>query len=221
MSYGKTPEQIVGFYKESIRRINELPGVDRVAVGIVVPWRDAGTFGPGFQFSADGHVRESGEDDPRAQFRTISPGFFAALGVPIIAGRDFDDSDRHGGEPVVIISQSVAQRMFPGQDAVNRHVMWTDPVMKFIDISTEPRRIVGVAADVDDEHVVPGPALTVYHPFEQRNFGAAACSCTPARIPTPWSRRSRASFATCPWTSRSSAPPLSTTCARKCSRPIV
>jgi hypothetical protein len=60
--------------------------------------------------------------------------------------------------------------MFPGQDAVNRHIMWTDPVMKFIDISTAPRRIVGVAADIDDEHVVPGPALTVYHPFEQQEI---------------------------------------------------
>ena len=167
ISYGKTPDQVVGFYKESMRRINELPGVDRVAFGIVVPWRDAGSFGPGFQFSADGHVRASGEEDPRAQLRTISPGFFAALGVPILAGRDFDNSDRRDGEPVVIISQSVAQRMFPGQDAVNRHVMWTDPVMKFVDISTAPRRIVGVVADVDDEHVVPGAALTVYHPFEQ------------------------------------------------------
>ena len=167
ISYGKTPDQVVSFYKESMRRINELPGVDRVAFGIVVPWRDAGSFGPGFQFSADGHVRASGEEDPRAQLRTISPGFFAALGVPILAGRDFDDSDRRDGEPVVIISQSVAQRMFPGQDAVNRHVMWTDPVMKFVDISTAPRRIVGVVADVDDEHVVPGAALTVYHPFEQ------------------------------------------------------
>jgi len=167
ISYGKTPDQVVSFYKESMRRINEMPGVDRVAFGIVVPWRDAGSFGPGFQFSADGHVRASSEEDPRAQLRTISPGFFAALGVPILAGRDFDDSDRRQGEPVVIISQSVAQRMFPGQDAVNRHVMWTDPVMKFVDISTAPRRIVGVVADVDDEHVVPGAALTVYHPFEQ------------------------------------------------------
>jgi hypothetical protein len=153
-----------------MRRITELPGVDRVAFGIVVPWRDAGSFGPGFEFSADGHVRAPGEADPRAQLRTVSPGFFAALGVPIIAGRDFNDSDRRGGESVVIVSQSLAQRMFPGQDAVNRHIMWTDPVMKFIDISTAPRRIVGVAADIDDEHVVPGPALTVYHPFEQQEI---------------------------------------------------
>ncbi len=192
ISYGKTPDQIVAFYKESMRRINALPGVDRVAFGIVVPWRDAGSFGPGFQFSADGHVRESGEEDPRAQLRTISPGFFAALGVPIIAGRDFDESDRRDGEPVVIISQSVAQRMFPGQDAVNRHVMWTDPVMKFVDISTEPRRIVGVVADVDDEHVVPGPALTVYHPFDQMELWGGRLfvhtSANPYTLVTPVTR---------------------------------
>ena len=156
--------------RRSMRRITELPGVDRVAVGTIVPWRDAGSFGPGFEFSADGHVRAPGEEDPRARFRTVSPGFFAALGVPIIAGRDFNDADRKGSEPVVIVSQSLAQRMFPNQDAVNRHVMWTDPVMKFIDVSTAPRRIVGVAADVDDENVVPGPALTVYHPFEQEQL---------------------------------------------------
>jgi putative ABC transport system permease protein len=171
ITYGKTPDQIVGFYKESMRRIQELPGVDTVAVGTVVPWRDAGSFGPGFEFRADGHIRAPGEEDPRAQLRAISPNFFAALGVPIIAGRDFNDADRRDSESVVIVSQSLAQRMFPNQDAVNRHVMWTDPVMKFIDISEAPRRIVGVVADVDDEHVNPGPAWTVYHPFEQQTWG--------------------------------------------------
>src|SRR6202790_2399072 len=167
MSYGKTPEQIINFYREAIRRINEIPGVDRVALGTNVPWRDAGGFGPGFAFSGEGHVKAVREEDPRAQFRVVSPGFFAALGVPIVAGRDFDDNDRRGGEPVVIVSQSVAQRMFPGEDPIHRHLMWTDPGRDFIYISKGPRRIVGVAAEVDDEHVVPGVALTVYHPFGQ------------------------------------------------------
>jgi predicted permease len=169
IAYGKQPAQVVDFYKQSIRQISALPGVDAVALGTNVPWRDAGSFGPGFQFSADGHVRAPGEEDPRAQFRTISPGFFAALGVPLIAGRDFNDNDREGSEMVVIVSQSLAQRMFPNQDAVNRHLYWTDPVMKFVDISMKPRRIVGVAADLDDEHVVPGAAFNVYHPFGQEN----------------------------------------------------
>jgi putative ABC transport system permease protein len=170
VSYGRTPEQVVTFYKEAVRRVKALPGVDTVALGAAVPWRDAGNFGPGFQFLADGHVRAPGEEDPRAQFRTVSPGFFAALGVPIVSGRDFNDSDRKGGELVVIVSQSLAQRMFPNQDAVNRHLMWTDPIMKFIEVSPAPRRIVGVSADVDDENVVPGRAITVYHPFGQEEM---------------------------------------------------
>jgi len=170
MSNGRKHDQITDFYKEAMRRITELPGVERVAVGISVPWRDAGNFGPGFEFSADGYVRAPGEEYPRARFRTISPGFFAALGVPLIAGRDFNDSDRRGGEPVVIVSQSLAQRMFSTQETLNRHMMWTDPVMEFIPVSTGPRRIVGVVADVDDENIVPGPAMTVYHPFEQQEL---------------------------------------------------
>jgi putative ABC transport system permease protein len=171
VSYGRTPEQIQGFYREAVRQVAALPGVDRVAIGTAVPWRDKGIFGPGFQFSADGHVRGGGEEDPRAMFRTVSPGFFAALGVPIISGRDFNDSDRHNTEKVAIVSESAAKRMFPGQDAVGHHMMWTDPVMKFIDVSEEPRRIVGVTADIDDENIVPGPMLTVYHPIEQENGG--------------------------------------------------
>src|SRR5215475_11767185 len=167
MSYGKTPEQIINFYREAIRRIKELPGVDGVAEGTSVPWRDAGSYGPGMEFSGEGHVKGAREEDPLAQFRAVSPGFFASLGVPIIEGRDFHDDDRRAGEPVVIISQSAAQRMFPGQDPLNRHIMWTDPVMDFISMSKGPRRIVGVAADVDDQHVVPQAALTIYHPFGQ------------------------------------------------------
>ena len=170
MSYGKTPDQVTGFYQEAIRRISELPGVERVAVGTQVPWREANSFGPGFQLTGEGHVRVDADDDPRAQFRTVSPGFFAALGVPILAGRDFSDADRRDGERVVIVSQSLAQHLFPNKDAVNRYLMWTDPVMKFIDVSPDRRRIVGVVADIDDNNVVPGPAMNVYHPLGQE-FG--------------------------------------------------
>jgi putative ABC transport system permease protein len=166
MSFGKTSDDIINFYREVIERISELPGVDRVALGTNVPWRDGG-FGPGFQFSGEGHRKGNHEEDPLAQLRVVSPGFFSALGVPLIEGRDFNDNDKRGGEPVVILSQSAAQRMFPGQDPINRHIMWTDPVMAFVYISTGPRRVVGVVADVDDEHVEPAPMATIYHPFGQ------------------------------------------------------
>jgi len=169
MDYGRTPDQVIGFYKEVVRRVTALPGVDRVAIGMAVPWRDASFF-PGFEFTSEGHVSSPGEENSRAQFRTVSPGFFAALGVPIVAGRDFDESDRRTSEHVVIVSRTLAQRMFPNQDAINHHIMWTDPVMKFVDISAEPRRIVGVTADIDDENVVPRPVMTVYHPLEQQEL---------------------------------------------------
>jgi len=169
VSYARKPEEITGFYKEAMRRIEKLPGVERVAVGTAVPWRDTGFFSA--QFTVEGYAKANGEEDPRAQFRTVSPGFFASLGVPIIAGRDFTEADRRDAEKVVIVSQSLAQRMFPNQDAVNRRLMWTDPVTKFIDVSNGPRRIVGIVADVDDENVVPGAVMAVYHPLEQEIGG--------------------------------------------------
>ena len=171
VSFERGPEETTRFYKEAIRRIGELPGVERVAIGTIVPWRDAGGFGPGFQFTVEGYAKGNGEEDPRGRFRTVSPGFFASLGVPIVAGRDFNDGDRRDADRVVIVSQSLARRMFPNQDALNRRLMWTDPVMKFIDVSTAGRRIIGIAADIDDENIVPGPALAVYHPFEQEIGG--------------------------------------------------
>jgi putative ABC transport system permease protein len=171
MSYGRTPEQITAFYTDAMRRITELPGVERVAVGTQIPWREAGSFGPGFQFSVEGYSKADGEEDPRGRFRTVSSGFFASVGVPLLAGRDFNDADRKDAEPVVIISESIARRMFNDREALNRRLMWTDPVMKFIDVSMAGRRIVGIVADVDDENVVPGPAMTVYHPFAQEIGG--------------------------------------------------
>jgi putative ABC transport system permease protein len=170
--YGKARQQVVDFYKEVIRRIDALPGVNKTAFGMVAPWRDVGFYGSGptLQFCADGHDHSIGQEDPRAQFRVISPGFFAALGVPIIAGRDFNDLDAKGKETVAVISETLAKRMFPNQDPINRHVFWTDPVLKAGRSSNTPmelQRIIGVVADIDDANIVPEPTVTIYHTFEQ------------------------------------------------------
>jgi putative ABC transport system permease protein len=166
MSYGKTPQQVVDFYKESMRRVDALPGVNKTAFGMTAPWRDADSDFA-LQFSADGHAHVPNED-PRAQMRVISPGFFAALGVPIIAGRDFNESDGKKDDPVVIVSETLAQRMFPNQDPINRHVYWTDPVLQFAPgVNAAPHRIIGVVADIDDQHVIPQPNLTVYNSIQE------------------------------------------------------
>jgi predicted permease len=155
--------QELDFYQEVTRRIDELPGVQGVAMGIFVPWRDAGSLGPGFQFTVEGYAPADGEENPHARLRVVSPGFFAVLGVPMFAGRDFTTDDGGSSEPVVIVSQSVADRLFPNGDALNRRLWWTDPYFG----KPQPRRVVGVVADVDDENVMRGPALTIYHPVRQ------------------------------------------------------
>jgi predicted permease len=170
VNYERPRAQSLPLYKEAIRRISALPGVDQVSVGTLVPWREAGAFFAA-QFTVEGYAKADGEEDPRGNFRTISPNFFASLGVPVLAGRDFNDSDRSDSEKVVIVSESLARRLFPNQDAVNRNLLWTDPVMKFIGVSTAPRRIVGVVADIDDENVIPNPTMTVYHPLDQEIGG--------------------------------------------------
>jgi hypothetical protein len=166
MSYGKTPGQVVDFYKESMRRVDALPGVNKTAFGLTAPWRDADSDFA-LQFSADGHAHVLNED-PRAQMRVISPGFFAALGVPVIAGRDFNERDGQKDDPVVIVSETLAQRIFPNQNPLNRHVYWTDPVLQFAPgVNPAPHRIIGVVADIDDQHVIPRPNLTVYNSIQE------------------------------------------------------
>jgi putative ABC transport system permease protein len=194
-AYGKTQAQILDFYKEAQRRVAQIPGVAAVAVGDVVPWRDNDFF-YGMQFAGEGHVQAAGQDDPRAEYRPISPGYFATLGVPMVEGRDFTAMDADTLEPVVIISKSVADRVFPGQDPINHHVWWTDPVIQFGGIRPTPRRIVGVVGDVDDVHILPEPTLAIYEPIARVGlFGGrlfVRASANPYALVSPITRSIRA-----------------------------
>ena len=91
--------------------------------------------------------------------------------MPIIEGRDFNDGDREAGEPVAIVSLSLATRMFPNQDPLNHHILWIDPILKAVPmLKSADARIIGVVADVDDLHMVPKPLMTVYRPFDQERI---------------------------------------------------
>ena len=157
---------LVDFYRETMRRVAELPGVDGVSVGSFVPWRDAGSFGPGFEFVVDGYKPADGEPNPRGRFRLVAPRFFSVVGLRLIAGREFTDADTSSKEFVTIISQSIAQRFFPNADAVNRGLTWTEPIGN----RPVPTRIIGVVADVDDEHVAGAPGMTMYFPALRMGF---------------------------------------------------
>ena len=163
---GVATKDDLAFYDEVMRRIAQIPGVDGVSMGSFVPWRDAGKYGgaAGISFAAEGYTPADGEENPRARLRVVAPNFFKVVGVPLVAGRDFTADDRSGSEPVVIVSQQLAQRLFPNGEALNRKMWWTDP---YFGSKPYPRRIVGVVGDVDDERIERGPAMAVYHPLQQ------------------------------------------------------
>lgn len=96
--------------------------------------------------------------------------------------------------------------------------MWTDPVMKFIGISTGPRRIVGIVAGLDDESIIPAPNMTVYHPFEQKAPWAGQLFVRTQKDPDTLVPPSRALSARLLPVSPSNMPACSKIFARKCSR---
>jgi putative ABC transport system permease protein len=145
------------FFREATRRIGEIPGVEAASFGNVVPWRDTDALFGKAPFSAEGYTPANGEEKPIARVRTAGPHFFAALGIPVLSGREFTADER---DPVAIVSRSLAQRMFGNGEALNRHIAWGD----MMNPDPVQRRIVGVVADADDENMVQQPAMTIYAP---------------------------------------------------------
>jgi predicted permease len=162
----------LAFFRLVTERIGQLPGVEAVSMGAVTPWRDAGKLGS-VPFGADGFTPANGEENPRARIRIVAPDFFNVMGVPLLAGRDFTPDDRRPAkdetvEQVVIVSQSLAERLYPNGEALNHKIWWIDP---YFGPRVIPRRIVGIVGDVDDERIARGPVMAVYHPLAQ--FGVA------------------------------------------------
>jgi predicted permease len=184
ISDGRTPQQVEQFYQEAQRRVSTLPGVDSASTAMWAPWLDRRYLSFTLQFAVEGRKGQSGTDDLRARFRFVSPGYFATLGIPLIEGRDFTAADRNESELVVVVGKTVAQQLFPGQDAINRHIMWTDPLVKVAGISPKARRIIGVLADVDDANILPQRNLTIYQPFAQGPVYGASLLVRASKDPT-------------------------------------
>jgi predicted permease len=128
---GYDPQTGLGFYRELRRRLLELPGVEEAALA---SWFPLGLFGcKGTGVSVEGYVRPVGED-PTYEFAIVSPRYFAALRIPLAAGRDFTDADDQGSERVAIVNQAFASRFWPGADPLGRRFR----------ARGEWRRIVGV-----------------------------------------------------------------------------
>jgi predicted permease len=102
---------------------------------------------------------------PHAGFRVTSPGYFAAMGVPLLAGRDFNERDQYDAEPVVIVSATQARQVFGGQNPIGRRIkcgLDRDVWM----------RIVGVVGDMRNDNPATPPGPELYMPIHQHPWHA-------------------------------------------------
>jgi putative ABC transport system permease protein len=145
--YGE-PENVIAFYRELVERVAATPGIEAAAVCSALPLGGGG-FYLGRVFLAEGWPEPPGGHDVQAEWNIVSPGYFAASGMQLLRGRDFDGRDSASSEPAIIVNETLARTMFPGQDPLGRRIRsWRD--------ENELRTIVGVVSDVryrgrDDE----------------------------------------------------------------------
>jgi len=116
--YGE-PEQRRVFISELLDGIGRAPQVTDAAVSFALPL-DGDSFG--FTFEIRGRELPAGAEEPRAQARVASEGYFRAMGIPLLSGRLFDARDRYRAEQALVISAEVARRYFPGEDPMGKYL---------------------------------------------------------------------------------------------------
>jgi predicted permease len=144
--------------------VRAIPGVVEVGIGSPMPLRSSSAR---FEIKAEGKTLASGEAVPRAELRTANPDYFRAAGIPIVAGRAFAATDQRGSPRVAIINQTLADRLFPGEDPLGKRIAWTGEVLKFSPISGEWRTVVGVAGNTRDGGLDAKLEGAAFMPFAQ------------------------------------------------------
>jgi len=130
------------FFEEMLRRVRALPGVEAAAVVTLRPL--FGTVGMDWPFTVEGQSPKDAERNPLLNFETVSPSYFEAMGIPLVRGRDFTDSDDEGQPGVVIVSEALARRFWPDQDPIGKRIKIPLPPTEFHD---QWLSVVGVAGD--------------------------------------------------------------------------
>ena len=153
-------------YESALARLRTLPGVTAATVSSNPPF---GGGASSSSFTIEGETTPAAPgggpaDDSairhQAEQRTVAPGFFSTLGVPVVAGREFTDADRLGTPNVVVVSEALARRDFPG----------ASPLGKRVKFQGEWRTVVGVAGDVHASSLARDVQPAIYTPLGQRGM---------------------------------------------------
>ncbi|HEX7289464.1 MAG TPA: ABC transporter permease [Candidatus Angelobacter sp.] len=153
-------ERVARTFEELLHKVEAIPGVKSVGLSTSIPMDGNSSFDPVF---AEDHSYRPGELAPIRRFKWISPGFFAAMGTPLVAGRDLTWTDVYNKTPVVLISENMAREL------------WQSPAAalgKRVRVGTTDdwREIIGVVTDVYDDGVNKEAAKTAYWPILMSKF---------------------------------------------------
>ncbi|MGE0453429.1 MAG: ABC transporter permease [Vicinamibacteria bacterium] len=159
-TYAKEHDRI-RFFDELLQRLEVLPQVRAAGMVQTLPMRG----GYVLSFAIQGRPPAKQGEEPSARHRSVSPGYFEALGIPLLRGRGFDERDVAGAPMVAVVDQAFADRHFPNQD----------PIGLGLDIGNGTEgfyAIVGVVANVRHDGLDADPAPTMYVPFQQDVFSS-------------------------------------------------
>ncbi len=142
------------FYDQVVRRLAALPGVNAVSMAEIVP---LGLSGQRRGIEVEGYAPRQGEEMEFGT-NTVGAGYFETMGIPVVRGRGFVDSDRAGATPVAVVNEAFARRFWPGGQAIGR---------RFSSGRGGERTIVGVAKDGKYGSLSEDPQPHFYEPFAQ------------------------------------------------------
>jgi putative ABC transport system permease protein len=149
-----TPESMRNFYRTLQPRLAALPGVAAVGGSVDTPFTGTNATG---DFQYEGQPSGTADKNPFAEKHAITPGFFAAVGTPLLEGRDFTEQDQANTPPVVILNRSMVEKLWPGQDPLTKHVKVGDAW----------EQVAGVVADIHYDGPAEKVGYQIYYPVNQ------------------------------------------------------
>ncbi len=155
----KEPAQRVAFYNQLFERLKAVPEIESVGSATSLP--SSGNWS-NTSFSIEGRPAPTPSEEPAADFQSINDDYFRALRIPMMKGREFSAQDGESAVPVIIVSQSLANRFFADEDPVGKRVK-----VAVGSSGNQWRTIVGVAGDVKHFMFDRGPRSTIYLPYAQ------------------------------------------------------
>jgi predicted permease len=160
--------QTAPFYRRALEEIRALPGVDSAATNDALPLVNPDDVESRVALGIEGQSPDEERANPPANVQAVSPGYFTAMGVPLLRGRDFERHEGPEHAPAAVVSRRLAERFFPGQDAIGRRLRLAERGANFRPGSQPEARtgpwltIVGVAGNVAQDSPAGSPGLDVY-----------------------------------------------------------